>query len=337
MRRFLFALLILLGIVFFITRFSEVQLIWETLRKGDWRFILLAFIVQSIWVMNLGATYQSIYHCLGTHDRLRRLVTMALASNFANIVAPSVGMSGMAVFIAQARKSGLPVGKVTLAGILFVLVDYAAFLCVLALGLIVLFRRDDLDPPEIIASILLFLLAITMATLITIGARSPVTLGNILAHLARLVNRLLFPFIRRNYLSEQRAHEFAEEVSSGLEALRSDHRTLIVPLMLGLFNKLLLILTLAMVFFAFKVPISIGTVIAGFSVGYLFMIVSPTPAGIGFVEGALTLVLSSFYIPISVAAVLALAYRGFTFWYPLFLGFIAFRALSKTESDSLPI
>lgn len=337
MRRFSFALLVFLGIVFLITRFSEVQLIWETLKKGDWRFLLLALMAQTSWVMVLGATYQAIYHCLGTHDHLKRLIAMALAANFANIVAPSVGMSGMAVFISQARKSGLPVGKVTLAGILFVLVDYAAFLCVLALGLIVLFRRDDLDPPEIIASILLFLLAITMATLIYIGARSPITLGNILAYLARFVNRLLFPFIRRDYLSERRAHEFAQEVSDGLEALRSDHRSLLSPLILGLFNKFLLILTLALVFTAFKVPISIGTVVAGFSVGYLFMIVSPTPAGIGFVEGALTLVLSSFYIPLSVAAVLAIAYRGFTFWYPLLLGFLAFRALSKTETDVLPI
>ncbi len=335
MRRFLVAVLLLLGIVFLITRFAEVQLIWETLQKGDWRFILLGFLIQTIWILNLGATYQSIYHTLGIHDRLQRLVFLAIASNFANIVAPSVGMSGMAVFISQARKSGLPIGKVTLAGILFVLVDYASFLMVLALGLVVLFRRDDLDPPEIIASLLLFLLAICMATLIYIGARSPTLLGNILARLARLVNRILFPFLRRNYLSEQRAHQFAQEVSDGLDALRSNHRSLLYPLIHGLFNKLLLILILTIVFFAFKVPISIGTVVAGFSVGYLFMIVSPTPAGIGFVEGAMTLILSSFYIPLSVAAVLAIAYRGFTFWFPLLLGFLAFRALSR--SDLTPI
>ncbi len=335
MRRFLFAILILLGIVFLITRFAEVQLIWETLQKGDWRFLLLAFIMQSIWVVNLGATYQSIYHSLGTHDRLDRLTVLALASNFANIVAPSVGMSGIAVFITQARRSGLPVGKVTLAGILFVLVDYASFLSVLAFGLVVLFRRNDLNPPEIIASLVLLLLAICMAVLIYIGARSPVTLGNILAALGRLVNRILFPFLRRNYLSVQRAHEFAQEVSEGLEALRSDHRNLLPPLIHGLLNKFLLVLILAIVFFAFRVPISIGTVVAGFSVGYLFMIVSPTPAGIGFVEGAMTLILSSFYIPLSVAAVLAIAYRGFTFWYPLLLGFLAFRALSRSDFRSI--
>lgn len=335
MRRFLFAVLILLGIIFLITRFGEVQQIWETLRRGDWRFILLALFVQTLWVVNLGATYQSIYHSLGTHDHLKRLTLLALASNFANIVAPSVGMSGMAVFISQARKSALPTGKVTLAGILFVLVDYASFLFVLALGLIVLFRRNDLDPPEIIASVLLFLLAACMASMIYIGARSPTTLGKILARLAHLINRLLFPFLHRDYLSEQRAYEFTQEIAEGLEVLRSDQRNLLRPMFPGLINKFLLVLNLALIFAAFRVPISIGTVIAGFSVGYLFMIVSPTPAGIGFVEGAITLVLSSFYIPLSVAAVLAIAYRGFTFWYPLLLGFLAFRALSKSDDSQI--
>ncbi|GAB4470739.1 MAG: hypothetical protein Kow0088_03890 [Anaerolineales bacterium] len=335
MRRFLFAVLILLGIIFLITRFGEVQQIWETLRRGDWRFILLALFVQTLWVVNLGATYQSIYHSLGTHDHLKRLTLLALASNFANIVAPSVGMSGMAVFISQARKSALPTGKVTLAGILFVLVDYASFLFVLALGLIVLFRRNDLDPPEIIASVLLFLLAACIASMIYIGARSPTTLGKILARLAHLINRLLFPFLHRDYLSEQRAYEFTQEIAEGLEVLRSDQRNLLRPMFPGLINKFLLVLNLALIFAAFRVPISIGTVIAGFSVGYLFMIVSPTPAGIGFVEGAITLVLSSFYIPLSVAAVLAIAYRGFTFWYPLLLGFLAFRALSKSDESQI--
>ncbi|MCS6907087.1 MAG: lysylphosphatidylglycerol synthase transmembrane domain-containing protein [Anaerolineales bacterium] len=331
MRHFLFLVLILLGILFLITGLGEVQTIWETLREGDWRFILLALIVQSIWVINLGATYQSIYHLLGTHDNLKRLISLALASNFANIVAPSVGMSGMAVFIAEARKNGLPVGKVTLAGILFLLVDYVAFLFILALGLIVLFRRHDLDLAEIVASILLLLLALGIAAVIFIGARSPLTLGKILAGLARAINRLLSPLLRRDYLSEQRAYEFAQEVSEGIRALRSGHRNLIIPLLHGLLNKFLLLTTFTLMFFAFKVPISIGTVVASFSVGYLFMIVSPTPAGIGFVEGAMTLALSSFYIPISVSAVLALAYRGFTFWYPLFLGFLAFRALTRSE------
>jgi uncharacterized membrane protein YbhN (UPF0104 family) len=72
--------------------------------------------------------------------------------------------------------------------------------------------------------------------------------------------------------------------------------------------------------------------IAGFSIGYLFLIVSPTPAGIGFVEGALTLGLRSLHVPLGDATVVALAYRGLTLWIPLFFGMLAFRWLSRGEN-----
>jgi uncharacterized protein (TIRG00374 family) len=71
--------------------------------------------------------------------------------------------------------------------------------------------------------------------------------------------------------------------------------------------------------------------IAAFSIGYLFLIVSPTPAGIGTVEGALTLALSTMYIPMGSAVVIALAYRGITFWVPLAFGGIALRMLENRQ------
>ena len=79
------------------------------------------------------------------------------------------------------------------------------------------------------------------------------------------------------------------------------------------------------------VPVSAGTLIAGFSISYLFMIVSPTPAGIGVVEGFLTVALSSMYVPLSDATVITLAYRGITFWIPLFIGLLAFRWTSRAD------
>ena len=45
-------------------------------------------------------------------------------------------------------------------------------------------------------------------------------------------------------------------------------------------------------FFAFDVDFTPATVVAGFSIAYLFLIVSPTPAGIGIVEGVMTVALS---------------------------------------------
>jgi uncharacterized protein (TIRG00374 family) len=166
-----------------------------------------------------------------------------------------------------------------------------------------------------------------------LGMRSAEALGRELARTARLINRLLRPFIHREYLSEGRAYFFAHEVAEGLHEVRRSPSSLYLPLGLAIGSKIFLIIILFLMFLAFKVPASVGTLIAAWSIAYLFLIISPTPAGIGVVEGALTLALNSMFVPLGAATVLALAYRGITFWVPLLGGLIAFRWLSHHEKE----
>ena len=74
-----------------------------------------------------------------------------------------------------------------------------------------------------------------------------------------------------------------------------------------------------------------GMIIGGFAISYLFLIVSPTPSGIGIVEGIMPLALSSLRVPWSQAVIITLAYRGITFWFPLGAGALAFRALNRVK------
>lgn len=329
MRKLVIAGALLLGGFFILAKLAEVQAVAETLQRGDWRFVFLALAVQVIWLLNVAASYQAIYHSMGLQEDLKKLFVLAAAANFVNVVAPSVGMGGMAVFITEARRRGYSQARVTVANVLFVLFEYFGFICILALGLLVLFRRNNLTSAELIASGILVAVALVMAVLILLGMRSANALSEALVWMARLVNRVLWPFLHREYLSENRAHAFAYDAAGGLHELIRRRENFLAPAGLALSSKLLLVSILVLVFMAFQVPFSLGTVIAGFSIGYLFLIVSPTPAGIGVVEGALTLALGSLNVPLGVAAVLALAYRGITFWIPLLGGMLAFRWLTR--------
>jgi uncharacterized protein (TIRG00374 family) len=331
MRNFIFAIVLLLGIVFVIGRMAEVQSIVETLRGGDWRFLILALGMEIIWLFSVAATYKVIFRTMGLDGKIKKLVILAAAANFVNIVAPTAGVGGMAVFVSESRQSGHSTGRVTVASVLYILYDYIAFLCILTLGFIVLIRRNNVTVTEITAAVILVVIAIGMAFLLYLGMRSAKKLGDVLAWLARFINKLIYPFIHQRYLQEHRAYEFALEAADGLQEMRKDPRDLFPPALLAVLNKILLVTILFLTFLAFNVPYSLGTVIASFSIGYLFVIVSPTPAGIGIVEGVLALIISSFHIPLGAAAVVALAYRGITFWFPLLLGFIAFRLLDAGE------
>lgn len=330
MSKFILPAVLLLGGVFVVLRLGEVQQVASTLRRGDWRFIGLAFLLEASWMLTVAASYKVLYHAMGLREKIERLILISLSATFVNVIAPSIGMGGMAVFISEARRNGYSTGKVTAAGVLFVLLDYLGFLGVLVLGLFVLFRRGQLSLPEIIASGILFAIASFLAYLVYIGLRSSEALGKILAGLAGSVNRILAVIKRPNYLSEQRAYHFAHEASIALNELIKKPCHLSTAIALALVTKVLLVGVLLMMFLAFGTEFTIGTLVAGFSIGYLFLIVSPTPAGVGFVEGGLTLALTTLYVPLGSAAVITLAYRGITFWLPLFLGMLAFRILPHT-------
>lgn len=337
MRKFLVMLVLFLGAAFVILSFSELEQTLETLRRGNHWFLLLALFIQVIWFFLVGITYRSLYRLLGMQDSIINLTQVAAAATFVNVVMPTAGVGGIAVFANAANRDGHPTGKVTLAAALFLLFDLAAFLGVLALGMVALFRRNDLDASEVIAALILLAVASLLAISLYIGSRSVEAMGRFLARLARLVNAVLRPFIRRDYLREERAFEFARDMADGLASLPHRPSGLLKPLLLSFLNKGLLICIFLCAFLAFRVPYSPGTIIGGFAMGYLFLIVSPTPAGIGVVEGVLPLALRSLRVVWSQAVVITIAYRAVTFWVPLGIGAWAFRNLHLEQTKKEPV
>jgi len=332
MRKLLMALILLLGLVYLFTRLAEIENILETLRRGTLRFLILALFAQAAWLVNAAASLRIIYRNLGIEERLRDLLLIIAAANFVNIVTPSAGVGGMAIFISEARRKRYTAAQATVASALYVFFDYIGFLCVLAFGILVLFRRDKLTTTDLVASVLMCALALLLGLALYLGMRSEQALCFLLTRAVRFLNRLVRPFRGKRHpiwIPEQRAENFAHDIAAGLKGLKAQPRNLIWPLLLALSSKALLITVLFLVFLAFQVPISAGTLIAGFSIAFLFMIISPTPAGVGVVEGVLTLTLTSFYIPLHDSTVVAVAYRGITFWLPLLFGMLAFRWLNR--------
>jgi hypothetical protein len=263
-----------------------------------------------------------------------RLTLASAAALFINAVTPSAGMGGITVFLTDARGRGHSRAKVTVAGALFLLVDEAAFLCVLALGLAVLFRRDNLHGTEILASLLLVAAFATLSVLLYLGSHSAARLEKMLAGMARAINLIVRPFLRREYLSVARAHSFATEIAEGLASTQGRPAKIARPILLALLNKGLLMGVLFSAFLAFDVPFSAGTIIGGFSIAYLFLIVSPTPSGAGVVEGVLPIALGSLRVMWSQAVIVTLAYRAITFWLPLAVGAWALRFLHISSEQN---
>ncbi|KAF0108254.1 MAG: hypothetical protein FD146_828 [Anaerolineaceae bacterium] len=329
MKKIIFAIVLLLGVALVYFSFGELENTLITLQQSDLRFLIAAFALSLVWLFNLGVTFRSLYRLVGLEDDSRHLMLVVVAANFVNVIAPSAGIGGMAVFIDDAKRRNHSSGKVTVVGALFVLFDYAAFICVLALGWAVLIRRNNLHASEITASMILLVVALAMAFFFYLGYRSAAEMGRALAWASRLINRVVRPFIHREYLQERHAYVFAEEFAEGVSAIKGRTKKLLWPFLFALNSKAILICILAMTFLSYGTPFSVGTLVGGFSIAYLFVIVSPTPAGLGIVEGAMPLALSSLRVQWEAALLITLTYRAVTFWFPLAVGAAAFRILQR--------
>ena len=324
-RRILYAIIFGLTLYFVIRHFNELRLIIQTMSRADGRWLLLAIVVQFLWLVSIAANLQSCYRLMGIDETLTRMVPLTAAGNFINVIAPSYGAGAMAVFIADGKRRGKPAGQVSTASFLYLVYDYAGFMIVLTLGFIVLIHRGLMTPVLIGAALFAIAIAISVISLTTIGVLSANRMARVLVWVTDLGNRILRPILKRDLLDRSKSEAFGHEVADGLHEIRRSPKSLVIPGIYALLRKAVMALILFLVSVAFHTPFDLGTLIASFCVSYLFTIASITPSGVGFVEGAMALAQTAMGIDPATSAGIALTYRGLTFWLVLVYGFFAIR------------
>lgn len=333
MRKLFYSAILIFATYFAITHRSEINLILDVLEQGDWRWLVAAVGVQLIWLVNIAAALQSTYNLVGIRERLRHLVPLTTAATLVNVIAPSYGLGALAVLIADGRRRGKPIAKVSTAAILYLVYDYLGFMVVLTLGLIVMARYEILDTVLIAASVFAISITIALVILTALGIQSAEKLGQTVLTMSRLANRALSPILKRDVIDSIRAQGFANDFSEGLQHIRRSAGRLLIPGMLALTRKVVMMTMLYLVSVAFHHPLELDTLIAGFATSYLFTIASITPSGVGFVEGGMTLYFTAMGIPLATSAAISVAYRGITFWLVLVYGTIAIRRVGYTPSQ----
>lgn len=335
MRKVILWIVVAMAVAFIIFSITEIESIITAIKTGNVAFLLLAAALEIVCLINNAANYRSLFRLVGLEDSLRHIFRLSTASTFVNMIAPSGGLGGMALFIDSARRRGHSTAKVMVVGILFIIYEYISLLLVVALGFVALIRRHDLTTGEIIAASLLLLFVILFTLILYFGYRSTKPLGEFLYKAATWINRRLRPLFHRDLIKAENAPVLAAEIAEGVEALQGKRKGLVTPLLYALANKALLMSVLTSIFLSLNVPFSSGTIVAGYSIAQLFFYIMPTPAGIGFVEGIFPVTLKALLVPFAKAVLITLIYRGVTVWFSFIVGFFSFQHLQR-ENASLP-
>lgn len=324
-RLWVYWLLVIAFIWLVASHFNQFKDFSHTLARGHLWWVLVAVALQILHYLISSTSYRTAFNTVGVDSRLRDLFPLLFSAIFLNVVAPSGGASGAALFVGHAARHGQSPTKATAGILLQLIVSLMAFMLILTAGLVYLGIEHGLQLYQVVGALILLLSIALESSVLVIAMRRPALLRSMLAWIQGTVNGLLGRIKRAALLSDEWVEDHAAEFIEAAGAITTHPRSLAYTLGILLFAHVVNIAVLYTLFLAFSQSIQVGTLVAGYAVGILFLIVSFTPQGIGVVEGVMPLVFNSLGVPNGVAALTVLAFRGLSFWMPLVVGFFLLR------------
>src|SRR5437899_3290676 len=138
MSKWLWAIVSAIFFVILLARLAEIERLVHIASHGIWYFILIALLLQGVYVANQAALYASITRL--THRPLptRSLALPVLAADFLEVATPTpIGnVPGVALMVDEAERQGMSRAEAVLVNVLYFVLDYAAFLIVISVGLL---------------------------------------------------------------------------------------------------------------------------------------------------------------------------------------------------------
>jgi len=334
--RVIFFVASIIFIYLFFRRWGEISTLLETLSQVSWYFILAILALQILGMINRGAFYHALYDFFDIKDGLKRFITLSLSSYFANLVVPSAGLSGVAVFVSEAEKHGMSKTRSTFVNIFGFLMYYAVFLFVLLFGLFYLLFNHQLLRYQVTTAAILFGMVLFMVLVLVAAIEEAARLKKLFKLIAAIANFFSRVMLNRGNIIKRADVYFAsQDVNEGIEHIEKDYKKLWLPTLHVILIELIDIMILYYLFLAFGYPIYPGVLLTTYAISVLFSIISITPSGIGFVEAAMIVVLTSLSVPVELAAVVVFSYRLITYWIPFIIGYFAFKKINQEKIEKL--
>jgi uncharacterized protein (TIRG00374 family) len=323
--RWLFWILIAAFLWLMVSHLADIEAVACPLIRGRPEWILLAALLQVIYYAVFAAIFKSAFYTVEIRSSILDLIPVTLGALFINVVAPTWGMAGAALYIDDASHRGESPARATAGTLLAQAADFGAFAIILAAGMAYLVMKSRLESYEIAGTAVLIVILSALAFALILGLWHPILLMRLLGLVQSEINHLAKKMHRDAFLPDGWAEKNAADFSNASEAIESHPRRLALTLALALLAHLINISSLYALFMAFNQQIDFGPLVAGYAIGILFWNVSPVPQGIGVVEGVMALVYTTLGIGGFRAALIVLAFRGLNFWLPMLLGFILLR------------
>lgn len=331
----IFYWLILIGFVYAIsTNLADIENVISILQRAEPVLLILAVVVQMMAVYALSSTLLQGSRLVGIKNNSNRSFFYYLMMLFFNVALPFGAWGGMFIYSKRlssgSHKSTLGVWVGVMLAQIVVNMVYFLFICA---GLLYLDLTGFKGLSILVISAVIFLFLHSLVLLFMwFSAYRPLYLKKFVLGTKEFLGT--FGGIRKVsflQMGTSKINSWLDDfnISTRIIMNGKDSRSLGLVFMKGFVTVSLSVIVLWLLFLSFQIHVDAFQLIVGIGVIYLFTVVSPTPYGIGFVEGAAQLVFSGVGVPKEAAVVIVLAYRGLSVWLPIFLGFFVFRRMGK--------
>ena len=304
LRKYIYWLVIILVGWYLGRHFAELRHVVTVMSHGTWYWLLAAGALQVAHYGFHALNLQESFALFKIKGRYREYFGLALSSLAVNVVAPSLNISGVAYIVDEMRRRKHSGAAALVATMLTILIDGTVFVSFAVVAVLVLVLRQRASS----------------GILLGVGALATVLLSVCLV-LAYFWDRPHRVSAALQLFGKERAKRWGEEWHM-LVSTPMDVRQLWRPFAAEYAAHTCNFATQLCVFLAFGVHLSGFTPIITYVVGVLFVVLSPTPMGIGFAEGGMVAVMIRQGVAHPTAIAIALSVRGLSFWVPFLIGTI---------------
>ncbi|HPL29113.1 MAG TPA: lysylphosphatidylglycerol synthase transmembrane domain-containing protein [Anaerolineae bacterium] len=324
-RRWLWWLVIIGFIIFLVLSRGELATLGQTLLQGDPLWLGAAVLAQSAYYSLYAAQYKYGFATVEVASEVRELIPVMFASIFLRTIVPSGGVSGAAVFVDDAARRGQSAARAAEGSLLVLAVDLSTLLPLVAIALGYLAYRHVLVFYEVFGSVLFALFVASLGAALFTGRLAPHLLRRGLHELQWITNELGRRLQHRPLLPEGWAARNAGDLARAANDIATHQGSLGQTLGVASAAQLTNLATVHLVGQAFGQPLSLGAIIASFSMQAVFSVVTFIPNGLVVAEGVMVAVLTSLGVAFGSAVAITIVYRGLSVWLPLLVGFLFLR------------
>ncbi len=298
-------------------------------------YLLYSIILVILSYFLIAYSFKLILKIFNIKRNILESIKLQLSALAINILLPVMGFSSLAIFAEDAEEHNDSRAAEVAASLLFMIGDYTGISIILLFSNIYLATINSLNWITLIPSIIFWALTSTMYVVLWLSRKRREFIVKKIQKLFTWIAYIANKFIKKEINPKQLSVRLVDEFAKASEKISTDRKHWYEVIGFLLTSHSIRLLILFLIFLSFGLDAQIVNVLVGYAIGITISVLSPTPMGIGFVEGAMGLAYINLGLPGSIVGATILIYRAIVFWIPFFIGFILMQSkrLKKIKEE----